>query len=324
MRSVFAILLVSTLLLAGCLGPGGGPTPTPAATPAPNASYSPAQLKYILLDHYGEDRFFYCDPDYYPVGRGDEAERAVAIFPTIQNETGVFSAIVARKGLQPPYSNETKLVIYREYKKSRAIPLEPAPDGTYTFSLELGTTGQGQLVSGIITSDGTILREASEQTVLTCPICLPGETLIDTPEGPVPVKDILAGMTVWTADKSGARIAVPVLRIARTRAPAFHKLVRLRLSDDRELFASPGHPLMDGRYLGTLTPGDRVDGASVIGADSVPYDGEFTYDILPAGDTGSYWANGIPVGSTLFRAPVPGLSKPGESGPEEKILGGPG
>jgi hypothetical protein len=38
----------------------------------------------------------------------------------------------------------------------------------------------------------------------------------------------------------------------------------------------------------------------VTGADPIPYTGEYTYDILPAGETGIYWANGIPLKSTLF------------------------
>jgi hypothetical protein len=40
----------------------------------------------------------------------------------------------------------------------------------------------------------------------------------------------------------------------------------------------------------------------VIGADLVLFSEEFTYDILPAGETGGYWANGIPLESTLFQA----------------------
>jgi hypothetical protein len=254
---------------------------------------------YLLLDHYGESRFFYCDPDYYPVGRGDEMERAIAAFPLIENETDVFSAIVARKGIQPPYSNDTILTIYREYKKLNAIPLTPASADTYSFSLRIGSTGQGRLVTGVIRSDGVILSEQSETAILTCPICLAGETLIDTPAGPAPVREIRAGILVWSADREGSRIAVPVLRVGKTQVPPDHRIVHLHLSDGRELSASPGHPAMDGRLLGTLSVGDMLDGAAVTGADLVPA-GEFTYDILPAGDTGGYWANGIPLKSTLF------------------------
>jgi hypothetical protein len=289
------LLLIFTILIAGCFVPWGGPPPTP------NASYSQTQLKYLLLDHYGESQFFYCDPDYYPIGRGDEAERAIAAFPVIENETGTFSAIVARKGLQPPYSNETKLLIYREYKKLRAIPLTPATSDTYTFSLQLGSMGEGRRVSGVIRSDGVILSEQSENAVLTCPICLSGGTTIDTPTGPVRVEELHAGMLVWSSGSDGSRRAVPVLLVVKKPVSSPFQIVHLTLSDGRELSASAGHPTTDGRTLGILAPGDRLDGARVIEADLRISPRGFTYDILPDNDTGVYWANGIPLKSTLFQ-----------------------
>jgi hypothetical protein len=298
MRPGLILVLVSALLLAGCLVPGGGPPPTP--TPTPGASYTLPQLKYLLLDHYGENQFFSCDPDYYPVGHGDELERAVAAFPVIENETDVYAAITARKGLLPPYTNDTKLLLYREYKKLNAIPLSPVSAGSYSFNLRLGSAGQGRLVSGVIRTDGAILSERSETAFLTCPICLAGGTLIDTPSGPVPVEDIRTGMLVWTPGPHGGREEVPVLRTIKTPVPPTHLLVHLRLSDGRELDASPGHPLADGRLLGTLSVGDAVDSERVTAADLVPFTGEYVYDILPEGETGGYWANGIPLGSTLF------------------------
>ena len=42
-----------------------------------------------------------------------------------------------------------------------------------------------------------------------------------------------------------------------------------------------------------------LDGAQVTGIERVRYAGTTTYDILPKGSTGIYWANGIPVRSTL-------------------------
>jgi hypothetical protein len=56
-------------------------------------------------------------------------------------------------------------------------------------------------------------------------------------------------------------------RLGRNRFPG--SFVHLVLSDGRELYASPGHTLLDGKSLGTLTVGDRVGGASVIGVDPV-------------------------------------------------------
>ena len=71
--------------------------------------YTEPESRYLLLDQYGEARFFYCDPDEYPIGRGDELERALKAFPAIQNDTAEFAAITARTGLVPPYSEDAKL-----------------------------------------------------------------------------------------------------------------------------------------------------------------------------------------------------------------------
>jgi hypothetical protein len=113
------------------------------------------------------------------------------------------------------------------------------------------------------------------------------------------VDELEEGMLVWSQDAHGSWRIVPVLRTSVTPVPVKHKLVHLRLSDGRELYASPGHPTTDNRTLGMLRTGDELDGASVISADLVLYPGEFTYDLLPAGDTGSYRADGILLKSTL-------------------------
>ena len=137
----------------------------------------------------------------------------------------------------------------------------------------------------------------------SCPKCLSGNTLIDTPNGAVPVKELREGMLVWTEssdrDNSGARQRVTVLKTSRTKVQAGHEMVHLVLADGRELLASPGHPMADGRLLGTLSTGNLIDGVRIMSAQLVPYEEDFTYDILPSGDTNTYWANGILIGSTL-------------------------
>jgi hypothetical protein len=71
------------------------------------------------------------------------------------------------------------------------------------------------------------------------------------------------------------------------------------LADGRELMASPGHRTGDGRQLGLLTRGDSLDGSIIRRWELVPYADDRTYDLLPAGPTGRYWANGILLSSTL-------------------------
>jgi hypothetical protein len=79
--------------------------------------------------------------------------------------------------------------------------------------------------------------------------------------------------------------------------------VRLVLGDGRVVLVSPGHPTADGRRVGALRAGDPIDGAHVAAAERVAYGGGATYDVLPAGATGAYWANGVLLGSTLRVAP---------------------
>lgn len=292
MKYLLILTVFLLILIPGCIAPGGEPSPV-------NTTYSPAQLKYILLDHYNESLFFYCDPDYYPISHGDEQEKAIEAFPGIQNDAEEFSAIVTRKGLQPPFSNKTKLVVYRENKKLNAIPLAPITKDSYSFSLLLGHEGEGMKVTGMIRSDGVILAQEYEKAFLTCPICLATGTRIDTPNGSLAVDEMSVGMLVWTCDARGVRTAVQVLEAVRNQVPALHRVMFLRLSDGREIYASPGHPTTDGRTLGMIGIGDELDGAIVIVADSVPFIGEYTYDILPSGDTQSYWANGILVKSSI-------------------------
>jgi hypothetical protein len=78
-------------------------------------------------------------------------------------------------------------------------------------------------------------------------------------------------------------------------------MVHLVLADGRELLASPGHRTADGRQLGSLARGDSLDGSTITTWELVPYSGDHTYDLLPAGETGTYWANGILLSSTLHR-----------------------
>ena len=48
-----------------------------------------------------------------------------------------------------------------------------------------------------------------------------------------------------------------------------------------------------------LQAGDALDGSTITRWELVPYTEVRTYDLLPAGATGYYWANGILLASTL-------------------------
>ena len=133
----------------------------------------------------------------------------------------------------------------------------------------------------------------------TCPICLAKDTLIDTPLGAVAVQEMRVGDAVWTKSASGARVVAFVTKVSKTLAPPMHTMVKLVLEDGRALLVSPGHPTAHGHTAGDLVEGNVYDGARVVTASRVAYAEGYTYDLLPAGATGFYWANGILLGSTL-------------------------
>ncbi|MCE9585791.1 hypothetical protein K8R04_00540 [Candidatus Uhrbacteria bacterium] len=133
-----------------------------------------------------------------------------------------------------------------------------------------------------------------------CPICLAASTLIGTPKGDVNVKDIREGMMVWTMKRDGNKVAMPVLKVTKTLVSKTHRIVHLKLSDGREAWISPGHPTMDKRLIGALRAGDLYNGSTVLLAELAPYTDLATYDLLPSGETGTYWANSVLVGSTLY------------------------
>ena len=145
----------------------------------------------------------------------------------------------------------------------------------------------------------TFTKIVSDSPLGGCPICLAQDTLIDTPSGPVSVQDLQVGMLVWTTDRDGQRVAGSVLKTAKVHVSTTHQMVHLVLDDGRDLLVSTGHPTTDGRTVGNLKPGDLYDAAYVVNTERVPYEEDATYDILPSGNTGFYWANGILVGSTL-------------------------
>lgn len=294
-RSTLLWLLVFALLVAGC-APQTDAVPTIVATPG--RTLSAADVQYALIDHFGG--VFYCDPDFYPVGRpGVEEQRTQEQFPTIQADAQRYAAILQHLGLEgvATLSDAQKLLGYREHKRLNAVQVTPA-DGSYTFKMRVGE-GQGSAYEGTVTSQGRITVTKKETSFNTCPICLAVGTLIDTPAGPVPVQSVRPGMPVWTLNGSGERVASLVLRtVARPASPG-QTILRIRLADGRELRASPGHTTVEGQPLAEVRPGGVLDGATVTAVERVPYDGEMTYDILPAGDTGFYWADGVLIGSTL-------------------------
>lgn len=290
------VAALAALAIVAC-GSAAGTSP-PVGTPL-----TVDQLKFAVIDSGGPP--IYCDPDFYPVGRaGGEQASAIAKYQEIRADTTLYATIVAHEHLPSgELTDAQKLVLYRAWKLLRAVTLTQGPGGDYSFSYRVqSTSGSASylMVTGTVRVDGVVTVASRTPTnAPNCPICLAASTLISTPNGDVRVTDVKPGLVVWTAGVDGTRIAARVLEVGSTKAPASHRMVHLVLADGRELLASPGHRTSDGRPLGSLAAGDAVDGSTITHWEMVPYAGDRTYDLLPAGADGTYWANGILLSSTL-------------------------
>jgi hypothetical protein len=289
-RLLFATL---ALLIAGCgASPAAPGSPTPSGSPL-----SQVELKYRLLAQVGP--IDYCDPDSYPVGRMVTANYVQQRLSSIQaSDAQTYQDILNHYSLTGTLTEGQQLMVYTDYKKLAALRLTAAGD-RYAFDYHVGQGASKVPVrtKGSIDHYGSISVDSRVAEMFPCPICLTAGTLIDTPKGPLPVAQLQPGTIVWTLGGNGVRQAVPVLRVASMPGgPGF--LVHLTLADGRELWVSPRHPLADGRLVGELVPGDSVDASRVVLAQLLPSSAA-TYDLLPAGPTATYWANGIWLASTI-------------------------
>lgn len=261
--------------------------------------YSMPELKYRLIADFQD--LFFVDPDYWPIQReGQEQKNALERFPAIKADGSEFTAILDYLSLSNKleYTDEEKLLIYRQHKRLNLGVQMTASEGGYQFTIRV-REGQGERIEGTITMSGTIKVLKREPSVNIYPICLAQGTLIDTPDGLVPVEELRQGEAVWTVDGAGQRIPAIVVRTSAAPVSPSFQVVRIRLGDGRTVSASPGHPTTEGRPLSDYEAGDMLDGALVEEVELENYDGGATYDLLPSGSTGVYRANGILLKSTL-------------------------
>jgi len=130
-----------------------------------------------------------------------------------------------------------------------------------------------------------------------CPVCASPNTPIATPLGERPIAELRLGDLVYSVDH-GAIVPVPLIRVGQTPV-SHHHVVRVVFEEGHTLEISAGHPTADGRTFGDLVAGGQLDGHELTSAEIVPYTYAFTYDVLPASETGTYFAAGALIGSTL-------------------------
>jgi hypothetical protein len=294
-RTALTVILSSWLLGCGS-GSGSVATPTPSA-----AALSTAALKYRIIEAAG-DPSLDCGPPVissaYQAKQHADAQTAVT---RLGSDPPTLSTVEQRLHITsaPPFTDKQTTDIYFELLKLQKIQLVPVDTG-FRFSYRVLAQNATHDVQGSVFRTGSVtVDRVGPSQFFSCPVCLARGTLIATPDGPVPVEAVHVGMAVYTANADAQRVVVTVLRIGSTRVSPTHRMLTIRLSDGRSVTASPNHPTAGDQPLTSLHAGDILDGALITSITSEPYQAERTYDLLPAGSTGTYWADGVLLGSTL-------------------------
>ena len=165
----------------------------------------------------------------------------------------------------------SSVAVYRQYKELQAAVRLDANGEKFRFTIAVKTNDEDRAIEGDIDRFGQITIAKNEPTFLACQICPPASTLMETPNGSIPIWDLKPGMPIWTLDVKGERVVAPILKISKMPVSPEHRMVHLMLADGRDVWTSPG----------------RFYGASDEQTQTVPHEGE-TCDVLPAGDTGLY------------------------------------
>lgn len=176
---------------------------------------------------------------------------------------------------------------------------QPAPEGCPTYAPNLGTQcSQAPEDNCYYTcSYDLVCVEGVWTQRFSCPDCNSPDTPIATPSGERPVAELEAGDLVYSMHE-GELAIVPIERVA-SKPQRHHTVMRVELETGRVLEISSGHPTADGRSFGQLRTGQMLDAVEIVRVARVPYEHERTYDLLPASDSGTYFAAGVLIGSTL-------------------------
>lgn len=167
------------------------------------------------------------------------------------------------------------------------------PDGGYVY---WGVRGQKsgkwyiwQAGYGDFLQEGKELNDPKRYQKCNSP-----ETKISTPKGEIAIQDLKKGDTVYTANL----VPVRLLDVSKVQAGK-HRVCHVVFENGTIIDISPNHPLANGKLFNNLQAGDKVDGVKVISNTIILYSFEYTYDILPDSEAGTYFVGGIEIGSTM-------------------------
>jgi hypothetical protein len=151
--------------------------------------------------------------------------------------------------------------------------------------------------------DGTLRYKYADREFRGTPNrckCLPASAQITTSNGTISIDLLKQGDKVITVTANGEQVEMPIKIVNKVEVLNDHKMLVIELADGRKLQVTAGHPSnIPSKNLGDLKEGEKWNGSTIHKISEINYTEKYTYDILPEGETGYYFVNGILIGSTL-------------------------
>lgn len=179
-------------------------------------------------------------------------------------------------------------------------------DNVYTWPIEdvcIPNSKEQPVITNL--EDGTLRYKYADREFRGTPNrckCLPASAQITTSAGKVSIDMLKEGDKIITLTSTGERIELPIKTVNKVEVLGNHKMIHIELVDGRSVQVTPGHPsATPSKKMSDLKVGDKYSGGIISKITEIDYTEKFTYDILPEGETGYYFVNGIVIGSTLKR-----------------------
>lgn len=164
-----------------------------------------------------------------------------------------------------------------------------------------GTTSDiatsGFKMAGKIIKPAAAAATTAATAAATTP-CFTSNTEIETLTGKVKIKDIILGTEIWSLNSNGKRVISKVIKTSKSITNNTEMAV-LTLDNEQKLTGTSNHPIFNKSTLGLIKTGESFENIKITNTSTYTSNNEEVFDILPNTDTCVYFANGIPVLSSL-------------------------
>ena len=170
------------------------------------------------------------------------ARNGIIVMPCGAGKTQTALELIARLGMQTLWLTHTQDLLTQSMNRAKTcLDVDPKTYGTITAGkVDIGT---GITFATVQTMCKIDLEEQKDTwDVVVVDECMPGDTLIDTPNGKEKLKNLRIDDIITSYDRTTGKIENKrILNVFKNKA---HHIVRIKLSDGGEIVCTSNHPIL--------------------------------------------------------------------------------